>query len=115
MRSVLFLLSLLAILHVGEAFVAPMVVRSESTTLSANRRNTKKEKRQRNMENMRKFKRGPAAAAPRGGRGKKTLSRKKLTLKEQALKEKARESEFTAKLFVKTGGPSEEKLDLGVL
>jgi len=52
----------------------------------------------------------------RGGGGKKkSLSRKKLTLKAQAAKEKGREDVFVSKLFLATGGALTEKLDLGVL
>lgn len=91
------------------------VSRDSLTSLDACRRNTKKEKRQRNYENMRKFKRGNAPVARGGGGKKKTLSRKKLTLKAQAAKEKERESAFTARLFVVTGAMEEKKLDLGVL
>ena len=46
---------------------------------------------------------------------KKTMSRKKLTLKAQANKEKEREVIFTSRLFVATGGLEERKFDLGVL
>ena len=63
---------------------------------------------------MRKFKKGAPVKAARGGK-KKAVSRKKLTLKAQAAKEKGREATFVSKLFLATGGPSEEKLDLGVL
>lgn len=83
--------------------------------LEACRRNTKKEKRQRNYENMRKFKRGNQPVARGGGGKKKTLSRKKLTLKAQSTKEKERESVFCSKLFMVTGALEERKLDLGVL
>ncbi|KAH8075570.1 RING finger ubiquitin ligase [Aureococcus anophagefferens] len=73
------------------AFVAPKHMPSSlvaQTTdslvaLEACRRNTKKEKRQRNQENMRKFKRGAAPAQRGAGGKKKSLSRKKLTLKAQ--------------------------------
>lgn len=82
--------------------------------LEACRRNTKKEKRQRNQENMRKYKKGAPPGRGAGGK-KKSLSRKRLTLKAQATKEKARESVFMSKLFLATGGVSTEKLDLGVL
>tara|TARA_B100000475_G_C14710376_1_gene193028 strand:+ start:72 stop:434 length:363 start_codon:yes stop_codon:yes gene_type:complete len=83
--------------------------------LEACRRNTKKEKRQRNQENMRKFKRGAAPAQRGAGGKKKSLSRKKLTLKAQAAKEKGREATFMSKLFLATGGVQQETLDLGVL
>merc|ERR1719282_315581 len=99
-------------LHAASALAAPT---DALTTLEACRRNTKKEKRQRNQENMRKFKRGPAPTARGGGGKKKSLSRKKLTLKAQAAKEKGREDIFVSKLFVATGGALTEKLDLGVL
>ena len=70
-----------------------------ASALEACRRNTKKEKRQRNQENMRKFKRGPASAPQQRGAGgkKKTLSRKKLTLKEQGVTEKTRENIFMSR------------------
>mmetsp|Transcript_2127 Transcript_2127/g.7045 ORF Transcript_2127/g.7045 Transcript_2127/m.7045 type:complete len:149 (-) Transcript_2127:157-603(-) len=111
--------------------------------LEACRRNTKKEKRQRNQvrisvletldarapqpsnplqtflpasqENMRKFKRGAAPAQRGAGGKKKSLSRKKLTLKAQSAKEKGREATFMSKLFLATGGVQQETLDLGVL
>lgn len=103
-----------ALASLSTAFVmAPPAVTS-SVSLDACRRNTKKEKRQRNHENMRKFKRGNAPVARGGGGKKKTLSRKKLTLKAQASKEKERESAFMARLFVATGPAEEKKLDLGV-
>ena len=64
---------------------------------------------------MRKFKKGAPPTARGGGGKKKTMSRKKLTLKAQAQKEKGRESIFMSKLFLATGGVLTEKLDLGVL
>ena len=94
------------------AFVAPkhmpssLVAQTTSDSLvalEACRRNTKKEKRQRNQENMRKFKRGAAPAQRGAGGKKKSLSRKKLTLKAQAAKEKGREATFMSKLFLATG------------
>jgi hypothetical protein len=85
------------------------------TLCYANRRNTKKEKRMRNRENMRKFKKGAPPAQRGGGRKKKSMSRKKLTMKAQATVEKAREEVFMSKLFLSTGGVSTEKMDLGVL
>ena len=106
------------------AFVAPkhmpssLVAQTTSDSLvalEACRRNTKKEKRQRNQENMRKFKRGAAPAQRGAGGKKKSLSRKKLTLKAQAAKEKGREATFMSKLFLATGGVQQETLDLGVL
>ena len=63
---------------------------------------------------MRKFKKGAPPRAVGGGK-KKTMSRKKLTLKAQAAVEKGREATFMSKLFLATGGALEEKLDLGVL
>jgi len=64
---------------------------------------------------MRKYQKGAAPQARGGGGKKKSLSRKKLTLKAQAGVEKGRESIFMSKLFLATGGASEEKMDLGVL
>ena len=63
---------------------------------------------------MRKFKKGAPPTARGGGGKKKTMSRKKLTLKAQAVKEKAREAHFMSKLFLATGANT-ETLDLGVL
>eukprot|EP00630_Chrysocystis_fragilis_P002005 CAMPEP_0197394144 /NCGR_PEP_ID=MMETSP1165-20131217/4716_1 /TAXON_ID=284809 /ORGANISM="Chrysocystis fragilis, Strain CCMP3189" /LENGTH=121 /DNA_ID=CAMNT_0042919829 /DNA_START=143 /DNA_END=508 /DNA_ORIENTATION=+ len=115
-------LILAAIASTAAAFV-PSLPRSLAPTttstfdrapaLDACRRNTKKEKRQRNLENMRKFKRAPGPVTL--GRAKKVLSRKKMTLKAQAAKEKEREAAFMARLFVATGPMEETKLDLGIL
>ena len=48
---------------------------------------------------MRKFKKGRALCPCNGGGKKKTMSRKKLTLKAQAAVEKGREATFMSKLF----------------
>ncbi|KAJ1454173.1 hypothetical protein M885DRAFT_566648 [Pelagophyceae sp. CCMP2097] len=86
-------------------------VESSAVVLEASRRNTKKEKRQRNYENSRKYmSRAPVQRGPR----KKALSRKKLMLKDQSMKEKERETKFMGFLFLSLGeNYVEEKLDLG--
>lgn len=106
--------SLLAPAAMPRALVARPTI-AGATVLEACRRNTKKEKRARNKDNMRKYQKGAAPQARGGGGKKKSLSRKKLTLKAQAGVEKGRESIFMSKLFLATGGASEEKMDLGVL
>mmetsp|Transcript_13539 Transcript_13539/g.44121 ORF Transcript_13539/g.44121 Transcript_13539/m.44121 type:complete len:112 (+) Transcript_13539:82-417(+) len=93
---------LLVLVSLGEAFLGGggfgVGTPTRCEALGACRRNTKKEKRKRNWENMRKFQRMPTPQNQVRVNGKsKTLSRKKLQLKQQAELELARENAFMAR------------------
>mmetsp|Transcript_28856 Transcript_28856/g.33000 ORF Transcript_28856/g.33000 Transcript_28856/m.33000 type:complete len:112 (+) Transcript_28856:161-496(+) len=106
MSRILLLLTFAIMALCSQAFTLPVTSRMttatfSSTLLEERRRNAKKEKVKRNRENMRKF----ATGGPR----KKGLSRRKLLKKSEAAKERKREAEYMAKVFI-TCPPMEEPI-----